>query len=181
MSRSDTPIHCLFCATTLHFFSPDTKPRVGCLCDYPTYVNAIVIMYALVTFHTERVCTVEHPSQAPERPESHMSIGEIGPTRQAHVDKLGWLVRPRSGCSMTRIVDNSDKKYFIHVCKKNSMYVQLRAACLGTVKAYIGTLTRKIWHSRQASLNYPNEWLDGVLRPMWTYKYIGFYHPRWGG
>jgi hypothetical protein len=41
------------------FCCPDTTPRDGCLCDYPICVIVIVTTYALVTFHIERVCTVQ--------------------------------------------------------------------------------------------------------------------------
>jgi hypothetical protein len=48
-------------AATPHFPCPDTKPRAGCLGgDCPICVIVIVTTYALVTFHTERVCTVQH-------------------------------------------------------------------------------------------------------------------------
>jgi hypothetical protein len=30
------------------------------------------------------------PPLAPARPESHMSIGQVGPSRRARADKLGW-------------------------------------------------------------------------------------------
>jgi hypothetical protein len=42
-----------------HFCCPDTTPRVGCLCDCPICVIVIVTTFALVTFHTDRVCTVQ--------------------------------------------------------------------------------------------------------------------------
>jgi hypothetical protein len=64
MSRSDIPITCLIRYKTVarlqlsHFCScPDTTHGVGCLCDCPFCVIVTVITYALVTFHTDRVCT----------------------------------------------------------------------------------------------------------------------------
>jgi hypothetical protein len=66
MSRSDTPILCLIRYGTVgrlqltHFFCPDTTPRAGCLCDFPICVTMTVTTHALVTFHTQRVCTIRH-------------------------------------------------------------------------------------------------------------------------
>jgi hypothetical protein len=66
MFRSDIPIPCLIRYKDVavlqlsNFLCHDTTPLVGCLCDCPIYVTLIVTTYALVTFHIERVCTVQH-------------------------------------------------------------------------------------------------------------------------
>jgi hypothetical protein len=65
MSGSDIPITCLIRYRDVarlqlcHLCCPDTTPRVGCLCDCPICVTVTVSTYALVTFHIERVCTVQ--------------------------------------------------------------------------------------------------------------------------
>jgi hypothetical protein len=66
MSRSDIPITCLTRYRAVarlqlsHFCCPDTTPRDGCLSAVLFCVNRIVSTYALVTFHAELVCTVQH-------------------------------------------------------------------------------------------------------------------------
>jgi hypothetical protein len=66
MCRSDIPITSLIRYVAVdrlqlsHFSFPDTKPRVGCLCECPICVTVTVTTHALVTFHVERVCTVQH-------------------------------------------------------------------------------------------------------------------------
>jgi hypothetical protein len=42
-----------------HLCCPDTTPRVGCLFDCPFCVIVTLTTYALVSFHNERVCTVQ--------------------------------------------------------------------------------------------------------------------------
>jgi hypothetical protein len=64
MSRSDIPITCLIRYTDVarlqlsHFCCPDTTPWLGCLCDCLICVTVTVTTFALVTFHTDLVCTV---------------------------------------------------------------------------------------------------------------------------
>jgi hypothetical protein len=66
MSRSDIPILCLIRYGVVarlqlsRFFWIDTMPRVGCLPDCPICIIVTVTTYALVTFHIERVYTVQH-------------------------------------------------------------------------------------------------------------------------
>jgi hypothetical protein len=43
-----------------HFSCPDTTRRAGCLYDSPICVTVTVTTFALDTFHTNRVCTVQH-------------------------------------------------------------------------------------------------------------------------
>jgi hypothetical protein len=68
MSRSDTPILCLIRYKAVarlqltRFLCLDTTPRARCLKDCPTCVTVNVAMYALVTFHSKHVCTVQHVS-----------------------------------------------------------------------------------------------------------------------
>jgi hypothetical protein len=52
-------------ATAPHFLCPATNLRGGCLSDYRLCVNVTVNTYALVTFHSERVCTVQHCQVGP--------------------------------------------------------------------------------------------------------------------
>jgi hypothetical protein len=66
MSRSDIPITCLIrykaVASRLqlsHCCCPDTTSRAACLCDCPICVTVTVIRFAKLTFHTNRVCTVQ--------------------------------------------------------------------------------------------------------------------------
>jgi hypothetical protein len=67
MSRSDIPITSLIRYIAFprlqlsNFCCRDTTPRVGCLCDYLLIrMTVTVTTYALITFHTNRVCTVRH-------------------------------------------------------------------------------------------------------------------------
>jgi hypothetical protein len=66
MSRSDIPVIYSIRYSIVaglqqlpHLCCPDTTPRAGCLYDCPTCVIVTATTYALVTFHTERVCTVQ--------------------------------------------------------------------------------------------------------------------------
>jgi hypothetical protein len=65
MSRWDIPITYLIRYIDVarlqlsHFYRLDTTPRARCLCDCPLCVTVNVTTCALVTFHTDRVCTVQ--------------------------------------------------------------------------------------------------------------------------
>jgi hypothetical protein len=60
----------------------------------------------------EGVFRMPPPPPTPARPESHMSKGQVGPSRRARGDQLGCS-SPRSNRSMLRIVETSHTLFLI--------------------------------------------------------------------